>query len=118
MHKSYSIAWALILVSGVWLELHGATRRERLVWLLFLAAVEAVAVVRRKAGDTASEHVWLWARGGGARAAQAAVFGVWIAWNVYAVSPAPAPSFVGPGLLALSLAAWLAPHFYSIGSDG
>ena len=38
-------------------------RRYSAAWALWLAAflvVEGVAVFNRKAGDTLSEHVWLW----------------------------------------------------------
>jgi hypothetical protein len=38
LHRSYSIAWALIVLQ--------------------IVAVEAVALTRRRPGDTLSEHVW------------------------------------------------------------
>lgn len=31
-----------------------------IIWLAFFAAIEGAALIRRKPGDTLSEHIWAW----------------------------------------------------------
>lgn len=77
--------------------------------------VETIAVIRPGSGDTLSSHVWWWVgeRKSG-RAVQSAIYGAWLCWHFFLLTPQD----VGSGILALSLAAWLIPHFYTRGRTG
>lgn len=115
MKRTYTVLWALWGATAVTAEVAGAGSGIWWALLTVFATTEAVAVWRVARGDTLSEHVWWWVgtnRTG--RALQAAVWGLWLSWHFYLLTPGG----VGSALLSLSIAVWLVPHFYTRGATG
>lgn len=121
--REYTALWAGWGAWGVTMELVGvhADNWLWLAWMIVLGAIEAGSQVRRKEGDSLSEHMWWWSGGRVARRSQTVTFGLWLSWHFYGITPGPLPCWhaaVGPALLTMILAVWLPPHFFFEGEKG
>ena len=115
MKIEYTYVWAGWFAVAVLAELTGAGKAVWAALLVVFAVTEGIAVWRVQRGDTLSENAWWWiGENHVGRAAQMAVVAVWLSWHVYLLTPGG----VGPALLSLALATWLAPHFYTRGKTG
>ena len=111
----FSVGWGLIglqaFVNELWI--HSPERWDAVFVQVVL--LEGVALVRRKKGDTLSEHVWAF-QSGWARLLLVSGFTVWLCVRFAELGNGPPD--VGRIALAVGLCGWLLPHFWWKGRNG
>ena len=116
MKREYAVGWGIIVAWGVAAEIAGL---GEWAWWIFFAAMgslEAVALYRKKKGDSFSEANWRFTGTpeNWARANLSAGMALWIGWHLYLLTPGG----VGPAILCVSFISWLVPHMYLLGERG
>lgn len=123
MHKGYTAWWALVAVVLLSLEVAGSLADvPEWSWVVAMAALlalEAVAVIRVKPGDTLSEMLWTFARGGWSRGILVGSVAVYLALRFYMIGDLPSPpEWLPRAVLATGLGGWLVVHLTLMGRHG
>jgi len=122
---TYRYGWIVWLVCALFLELTGLIFNG--YYALGLVAtfvlLEGMAVKRPAAGDTLSETIWAFVKGGWARGLLVSGMVVWIGVRFYQIGNSPLlEPHIGfdPGRMALTvgLVGWLLVHFNLQGRKG
>ena len=118
MHPAYATWWLAVIVTMVAGEFIGYPVWAWATIAICFVVVEGIALARKARGDTASEMMWTFRRGGGARR--------WVAWAVAIYIPLRfsmivldfVPEWVPLSVLVLGVMGWLVPHFNKLGRTG
>ena len=110
-------------VSLLALEIAGSvTAVPDYAWIIALGGLltlEAVGVARSKAGDTFSEMMWSFAKGGWSRGILVGAVAVYLALRFYMIGDLPSPpEWLPRAVLAIGLGGWLLVHFPFMGKHG
>lgn len=125
MRPQYTAFWFVWVLAALVAEVTLTIQRTDVALGLLAAflVVEGLAVRDHRKGDTLSEHVWVFRRGGWARMLLVGGMVVWLGVRFYQIGNEPVflPRVgVDPGRAALSvgLVGWLMVHFNRLGRDG